>query len=1043
MYLTSSARLRSRLLHRLGALLLLAPLALAGAPGAQGRHPAAIAAQLPWTMGQAAAVAAARSGTAGARTAEPAEPAAAANASPAPATAEVADLLALGDREHARHEYVRALTVYRRAAALLPHGDPSGPPVPGARRGQGEPMGRAARAARAAAGVSTRILETGAWIELVAGNFGSAAALLDQALPLAERTGEPVLLTRVLNGLASVAGRRGAGDAALRLVRRALGISVAARDLSGTVNALTRLTIRLANRGEVRRALGTARQAMALAWRAGDPEDAALAVTSLGAVQVWSGDNAGAFRSYSDALVLYEMADDRLGVATAHNDVGAVYAWQGDADQAVAHLTECLRTMTAMGAAGLTGNTLYNLTEALQQRGDLAAAEATARRGVALGERLGWTEQLANQVSGLAEVEEARGDRGAALAGYERSLRLRRLTGDRVGEALELQHLAHLRQLQGESAVALALARRVRGEARAIGNDEYLWQTYATAGEALLALGRRAEARRDLELAIATIERLRLRTGSGIEARQRFFEDKTEPYDGMVELSIEQGDTAAAFAYADRAKGRVLLDTLRGRDLAGLQPPVAAPPRSGDPAGNGEVAAANRSAGSWRHGDEDASGGAGPEAAVAAAVLRARRDSEESLERLGVVPAPEPRTLPTGAVPRPPSGAALAGLLGAGTMLVEFTVLADRTYVFTLGGDETAAAPRVYRLAAGRRQLERSIEEFRRQVAGRDIEARAAGRALYDLLLAPAERRLQACRALVIVPDGVLWNLPFQALVLPDGRYVVERQAVSYAPSAAVLPLLVGHGGGEARRAGHRDLLALGNPECRLDRTAQAPGATPAGIGGGAMPTSLRLPAELSPLPDAQLEVQALAKLYGERRSTVYIGSQAVESRLKAEAWSYRILHIAAHGSLDDVHPMGSAIRLAWPDPDPAEDGHLEAREVLRLRLGADLVVLSGCQTGRGRLGRGEGIVGLTWAFALAGCPASVASQWRVDSAGTSRFMVAFHRALLAGATASEALRAAARTLLADPLYAHPFYWAAFELIGDGSRTPFPAASAG
>jgi CHAT domain-containing protein/tetratricopeptide (TPR) repeat protein len=1000
---------------------LLLPLALAGAHRERNRHLATVPGQ-PSRPGQAAAAAPtpARSGIAGPRYL----------AAAAPEATDITALVALGDREHRRHEFARALAAYRRAAALVPRGDRWG------QRGQRGQGGQVEKAARSAAAVDGRVLAAEAAIEILAGGGAPAEAHLEQALAVAESAGDPGLRARLLVGTASLAGRRGATGLELQRLRQALAICTAARDTGGAVAALARLTLVLAKAGELRPALGAARQALDLAWRSGDPEDAAQAVTGLAAVQVWSSDYTGALRSYADALGLYQMAGDRLGMATAHNDLGAVYGWQGDADLAVAHLTACLRTMTGSGATAWTGNTLVNLTSALVQRGDLAAAEDTARRGVALAERLGWTAQIAEQVSSLAEVDEARGDARAALAGFERSLRLRRQTGNRVGEAIDLQNLARVRQHQGAAVLALTLARRVRRESRALGNDDYGWQTNATAGAALLTLGRRVQARRDLDAAIAAIERLRLQAADGVEARQRFFEDKTEPYAAMAELSIEEGDVAAAFAYADRAKGRVLLDTLRGRDLAGGQPAGAAPPRDDAPAGAGAVAAADRPSGSWRDDDEDASAGAGPEAAMAAVLLRARRNSEDSVRRLSVVPAPEP---PPVAVPRPPSGAALVRLLGTGTMLVEFVVLEDRTYVFTLGGDESAAAPRVYRLATGRLQLEKSVEAFRRQVAGRDLETRAAGRALYDLLLAPAERRLQGCRALVIVPDGVLWNLPFQALVLPDGRYVVDRQAVSYAPSAAVLPLLPGRAQA-VRRAGDRDLLALGNPACRLHRTAQAPVVA---YGGGAIPTSLRWPAAPSPLPDAQLEVQALAKLYGERRSTVYTGRQAAESRLKAEAWNYRVLHIAAHGSLDDVHPMGSAIRLAWPDPDAAEDGQLEAREVSRLRLGADLVVLSGCETGRGRLGKGEGIIGLTWAFALAGCPASVASQWRVDSAGTSRFMVAFHRALLGGAKASEALRTAARTLLAEPLYAHPFYWAAFELIGDGARTPFPAASAG
>jgi CHAT domain-containing protein len=109
----------------------------------------------------------------------------------------------------------------------------------------------------------------------------------------------------------------------------------------------------------------------------------------------------------------------------------------------------------------------------------------------------------------------------------------------------------------------------------------------------------------------------------------------------------------------------------------------------------------------------------------------------------------------------------------------------------------------------------------------------------------------------------------------------------------------------------------------------------------------------------------------------------------------------------------------------------LEAWEVMQLRLKARLAVLSGCETARGRIGAGEGVLGLSWAFFVAGCPATIVSQWKVDSASNQPLMVRFHRELLAGANTSEALRTAALELRKNERYRHPFYWAPFVLIGD------------
>jgi CHAT domain-containing protein len=104
----------------------------------------------------------------------------------------------------------------------------------------------------------------------------------------------------------------------------------------------------------------------------------------------------------------------------------------------------------------------------------------------------------------------------------------------------------------------------------------------------------------------------------------------------------------------------------------------------------------------------------------------------------------------------------------------------------------------------------------------------------------------------------------------------------------------------------------------------------------------------------------------------------------------------------------------------------------MEMSLPADLAVLSACETGRGRVSQGEGLVGLSWAFSVAGCPTTIVSQWKVDSRSTSRLMRRFPRDLSDGRPTADALRAAALAVKADPLYAHPFYWAGFVVMGPG-----------
>ena len=281
----------------------------------------------------------------------------------------------------------------------------------------------------------------------------------------------------------------------------------------------------------------------------------------------------------------------------------------------------------------------------------------------------------------------------------------------------------------------------------------------------------------------------------------------------------------------------------------------------------------------------------------------------------------------------------------------------------------------VYSIPVKALDLAARVRGFREHLAARDLGFAAEARALYATLVKPAQRELAGKDTLVLVPDGALWELPFQALQPRADRYLIEDLAISYAPSLTVLREMTRP---KARRRPQETLLAFGNPALE-----PSPSSTPPDPGG-----------ELKPLPDAERQVRALGDLYG-RDARVYVGADAREALVKAEAPHARILHLATHGVVDNSSPMYSHLVLTRTPADQ-DDGVLEAWELMKLDLQADLVVLSACETARGRVGAGEGVMGLTWALFVAGSPATVVSQWSVESASTTRLMLTFHGALKA-----------------------------------------------
>jgi CHAT domain-containing protein len=234
----------------------------------------------------------------------------------------------------------------------------------------------------------------------------------------------------------------------------------------------------------------------------------------------------------------------------------------------------------------------------------------------------------------------------------------------------------------------------------------------------------------------------------------------------------------------------------------------------------------------------------------------------------------------------------------------------------------------------------------------------------------------------------------------------------------------------DLRRSGDRavtgSILAFGNP------TPEQPGGKRRGV---KMRRGRRL--LVSGLPSAEREARDVSSLYGEG-AKVYLGREATKDRFLAEAGGYRSLLLSTHGILDETDPMYSGLVFA-PGPDEEDGSLLETYEIFNLRIHADLVTLSACEVGLGRIRDGEGLIGIGQAFLYAGASSLVVSLWSVYDRSTAQLVTTFHRRLrdnLEGKAG--ALRESKREMIRtrEPLesghslsYAHPFFWAPFILF--------------
>ena len=833
-----------------------------------------------------------------------------------------------------------------------------------------------------------------------AGDLPAALADLEAAAATARRTGDSRAEGNALQLAGQVQAQTGALAGALDSLDRALDVWVGLEDARLVSSTLNGMGIVHRHLGDLERALDCYREALSLAEVGGFLREQGRILTNVAVIHAERGDLRGAVQALREGIARKERAGDTASLGISVANLAELQALQGRHDLAIEEYRRALAMEEKSPDATHRASHLTNLGHALRDAGRHGEARTVMEDALAVATAASLAETACLAEGELAELAllEGRPDvaEGHAARAVEQALR----AGEERAVADLWVVLSRVRLARGDAEGALSAAQEGVAVARRI---DVAWMSILAeqaAGEAYRALGRRDDARASFEAAVAAIERSRERVAGGEEDRQRFLERHLLPYHALADLAFTAGDAEGGLRWAERARGRVVAEVLeRGR--VAIRASLTAAEVDEERAVDRRVRAAQAAAGARE----------GPAREAALLELADARRAREALRTRLYAAHPDVRLARGDA--EPVSVEQARPLLADGrTAVLLYTVTRERTWLMTLStGPDGRTRTALHRIPEGRAALTARVQAFRDALASRDLAVADASRGLHRLLLGPAAGDLAGRTRLFVVPDGALWELPFSALAPRAGRYLVDQAAVSYAPSLTVLLRL---GAERPRAASDRTLLALGDPSPPLP--------------------------SFPPLPEAERQVRALERLYGRERSAVLVGPEVREDRVKAAAGAYAVLHFATHGLADDVRPMESALLLAREPDGAAEDGRLEARELINLDLRAELVVLSACETGRGRVGDGEGMIGLSWALLIAGARNAAVSHWRVDAGSTETLLVELHRRLAATPDVAEALRQASRAVRADPRYRHPFYWAGFSLLGSGRLAPLAPA---
>jgi CHAT domain-containing protein/Tfp pilus assembly protein PilF len=763
--------------------------------------------------------------------------------------------------------------------------------------------------------------------------------------------------------------------------------------------------------GEPQNARDSFQQALPLRRSAGNKRGEGLTLEGLGYAYGKLGDYPTALAFLVQAKEIFRTLDDTFGQANASFDAGDVYAALGENQKAMSEYETALSGFSKMGLKQGAGRTLIGMATVSRAEQQFDNASEYLRRALEISRAVGDPVAEASALVGFGWTSLLAGDGKEAVAHFNEALKIFQASANQMGEAGALYGLARARRTMGEL----------------------------------------SEARAHIKAAIELIETLRSRVANE-KLRLSYFADKQSYYELYIQLLMEPANGTGhpaleeALNTSERAKARSLLDVLSESHAdirEGVNFDLLEKRRNIQAQLNAKTELLSRLLGS-KHSEEQVTSSKKAIAALLNEYESVEAEIRVNSPRYAALTQPTPLTLQQ----------IQTRVLDRETVLLEYSLGEEKSFVWLVTIDSIQGfvlpgrsriedcARRTYELLTARSASvgPSSLDKHEARTQEAAAGLMAVMQELSGIILKPVATQLGNKR-LLIVNDGALQYIPFSALPVPGAAQytplIAEHELVSL-PSASVLAALR-HDVQAKTPTPTTSVAVIADPVFSADdpRVARSSNGV---VTKQPLPADVLRSAQESGLLDfvrlrfSRAEAEAIVKLVPENqrfKATDLAASR--ETAMSAAATESRILHIATHGLINSQHPELSGIVLSLVDKKgQSQNGFLRVYEIYNLKLAAEVVVLSACQTALGKQIKGEGLIGLTRGFMYAGARRVVASLWRIDDRATAELMGRFYRAMFEEhLPAAAALRSAQVSMWKEKRWSEPHFWAAFTIQGE------------